>query len=54
MVNISAKEIVSAMGDMGRESMISTYEGCGHLSVFSSIPIKEITSQFTILKEKKK
>ena len=52
MVNISAKEIVSAMGDMGRESMISTYEGCGHLSVFLSIAVKEITSQFTILKKK--
>lgn len=37
--------------EQGKESIVSTYGDCGHLLVFSSIAVKEITSKFSILKQ---
>lgn len=37
--------------EQGKESIVSAYGDCGHLLVFSSIAVKEITSKFSILKQ---
>ena len=37
--------------EQAKESIVPTYGGCGHLLLFSSIAVKEITSKFSILKQ---